>query len=149
MAIRRVGVYEVEGMPELIQEFNKLSGSLDDYSIKSAFVEVGSEMRLAMQSRIHDSKRPHKAKGGKRIVIPGNLRKSIVVKSFKRKGDGQAFVAVDYRYGPHAHLVEYGHGGPKPARKHPFFRPVVDEFSHNGRLARVVGDAIKKKVESK
>ena len=29
-------------------------------------------------------------------------------------------------YAPHAHLVEYGHGGPRPAPPHPFVRPAYD-----------------------
>lgn len=150
MAMKRLGIAEVEGMPELIKEFEKLNKPLkDDFSIKAATIEVGNEMRRAMQSRIHDSKRPHKMLRQQKLVMPGNLRRSLVVKTFKSKGDGIAFVAVDRKMAPHAHLVEFGHGGPKPARTHPFFRPVVDEYSHNGRLARVVGDAIKKKVESR
>ncbi|MBE3118843.1 MAG: HK97 gp10 family phage protein [Candidatus Atribacteria bacterium] len=39
--------------------------------------------------------------------------------------------AIEYLGRPHdptkiGHLVEYGHGGPHPARPHPFLRPAID-----------------------
>jgi len=46
----------------------------------------------------------------------GGLRSGI--KSEKR---GEVWIAK--AKSPHAHLVEYGHGGPNPAPAHPFLRP--------------------------
>lgn len=37
-----------------------------------------------------------------------------------------AIVGVDRKKAPHAHLVEFGHGGPHPAGPHPFLRPALD-----------------------
>jgi len=68
----------------------------------------------------------------------GNLKKSLIAKTLKRRGSamdalglGQgnpapAIAGVNYRIAPHAHLVEYGHGGPHPAPAHPFLRPAWD-----------------------
>lgn len=41
----------------------------------------------------------------------GNLRRGMVAKNFakERRNNPGAFVAVDYRIAPHAHLVEHGH----------------------------------------
>jgi len=35
---------------------------------------------------------------------------------------------VDRKKAPHAHLVEFGHGGKHPAPPHPFLRPAFDAF---------------------
>ena len=40
-----------------------------------------------------------------------------------------AFAGIRPRKAPHAHLVEFGHGGPHPAPPHPFIRPAWDELS--------------------
>lgn len=37
-----------------------------------------------------------------------------------------AFAGIRPRKAPHAHLVEFGHGGPHPAPAHPFVRPAWD-----------------------
>jgi len=57
----------------------------------------------------------------------GNLRRGVhsgILKNKRRYGPG-AFVAVDYNIAPHCYLVEYGHGGSKPAGPTPFFRPGI------------------------
>jgi hypothetical protein len=39
-----------------------------------------------------------------------------------------AIVGVDRKKAPHAHLVEFGHGGPHPAGPHPYLRPALDSM---------------------
>jgi HK97 gp10 family phage protein len=53
-----------------------------------------------------------------------------------------AFAGIRPRKAPHAHLVEYGHGGPHPAPAHPFVRPAWDE------LHETVRENIKKGIKS-
>ena len=50
----------------------------------------------------------------------GNLRESIRKEKSLFEQGGFVIVAD----APHAHLVEYGHGGKHPAPAHPFVRPV-------------------------
>ncbi|MHB0929193.1 MAG: HK97-gp10 family putative phage morphogenesis protein [Candidatus Nanopelagicales bacterium] len=62
-------------------------------------------------------------------VKTGKLRSAIVAKINKIAEHfgavGAAYVSVDYKIAPHAHLVEYGgRGGEMPAQ--PFMRPAVD-----------------------
>jgi HK97 gp10 family phage protein len=65
--------------------------------------------------------------------ITGALRKSI--RAVKSKYDeGGWIVKAGGRAAPHAHLVEYGHGGPQPAPPHAFLRPAKD---------KVIRDAIR------
>lgn len=82
----------------------------------------------------------------------GNLKRSIVSKVLRRKHSDRsapAIVAIDYRIGPHAHLVEYGHAGPKPGSKrtkrHPFFRPGWD--ATKDKAMRLVEEKLKEKIE--
>lgn len=63
----------------------------------------------------------------------GNLKRSLKGDAFKDQNplNPAAYVTVDRREGAggrHAHLVEFGHGGPAPAPAHPFFRPAVRAF---------------------
>ena len=56
-------------------------------------------------------------------VITGTLKKSIRAKKSKFEDGGWIVQAT----APHAFLVEYGHGGPKPAPPHPYLRPALDK----------------------
>jgi HK97 gp10 family phage protein len=46
---------------------------------------------------------------------------------------------------PHAHLVEFGHGGPHPAPAHPFMRPVWDTSKRE--VLEGIKEGIKEKIE--
>lgn len=52
----------------------------------------------------------------------GKLKKSVKV---GRRNDNSIAVGTFHGDAPHAHLVERGHGGPKPAPPHPFMEPSV------------------------
>jgi len=49
------------------------------------------------------------------------LRKSIKAKESKFDDGGWIVIVT----APHAHLIEYGHGGESPAPAHPFLRPAL------------------------
>lgn len=58
----------------------------------------------------------------------GRLQAAIKTGTIKQTG-GKYFIklgVLDGKSAPHAHLVEYGHGGPHPAPAHPFMRPAFD-----------------------
>lgn len=89
-------------------------------------------------------------------IRTGNLHKSIKIGKV-----GKTVRKTDYKtmkritigshkkemgaYAPHAHLVEFGHGGPAPAPPHPFVRPAFDK--HVGEafseMKRVLSEEIK------
>lgn len=52
----------------------------------------------------------------------GKLRKSI--KALKSKYEGGGWIVR--AKAPHAHLVEFGHGGKNPAPAHAFLRPALE-----------------------
>ncbi len=96
----------------------------------------------------------------------GNLKRSIEAKVIHREqGSVAAIAAVNYRKGPHAHLVEFGHiawrGGRRKKKQgralkvkstgtkfvpaHPFFRPAWDENAET--VKEGVLEDLKSKVE--
>jgi len=124
---------QILGMKDLEKQYGKLEMILDDRDLEDGFLAGCRKMRDRMRSKVKKK--------------TGALGKAIVAKKFRYKIKGQpaAFVAVDRRKAPHAHLVEFGHGGPQPAPAHGFFRPVVDEFETNGSE---VEQAVAQKLQS-
>lgn len=70
------------------------------------------------------------------LAAYGDPKKSNVLVGVKSRGP---------RGAPHAHLVEYGHGGPSPAGAHPFFRPAVT--ASRNTVAAVIAEGLKELVE--
>ena len=59
-------------------------------------------------------------------VRTGELKKALKVGRRAKTIDRNAIeVGAFHGDAPHAHLVELGHGGPKPAPPHPFLEPAV------------------------
>lgn len=57
-------------------------------------------------------------------VDDGDLQRA----HFAARGDAnnpKALFGVNPKIAPHGHLVEFGHGGPKPAPPHPFIRTAI------------------------
>lgn len=82
-----------------------------------------------------------------------NLYKSLKIghvtkmlkKSRTKRIDLGAYEKENGQIAPHAHLVEYGHGGPAPAPPHPFIRPSFDKKSSDAyeAMKRVLEEALK------
>jgi HK97 gp10 family phage protein len=108
---------KITGLPELSRNLQALAKMIDQDAVETGLLKIGSELRANVAAR---------APRGK----TGNLKKGFRSKKFRNKikGNPATFVAADYRIASHAHLVEFGHGGPHPAPPHPFFRPAMDEF---------------------
>jgi len=77
----------------------------------------------------------------------GNLKKSTYAVALPETTSQPAvgFAGIRPRKAPHAHLVEYGHGGPHPAPPHPFIRPAWDEIKPS--VEANLGNGIKKTIE--
>lgn len=63
-------------------------------------------------------------------VRSGDLKKNLGVGRRKKTRDSYAVEVGNFHanepYAPHAHLVEYGHGGPHPAPPHPYLEPAAE-----------------------
>lgn len=77
----------------------------------------------------------------------GNLKAAAYAAALPEKVDSPAvaFAGIRPRKAPHAHLVEYGHGGAHPAPPHPFIRLTIDEMLPQAR--RNIEEKLKKVIE--
>lgn len=74
-------------------------------------------------------------------VRTGLLRDSIfATKGVARKPS--ALVGVNFNRAHHAHLVEFGHGGPHPAPPHPYMRPAL--MSQRPVIQKIITDGLSK-----
>lgn len=143
---RTIKGVSLQGMDELLKNFDRVKRSLDTRPVLASIVNAAEGMRDDAISRAPLGKGKWKGRkrggllgrlfGGSRTWQPGgNLKRGIVAWAFSNqiKGRPAAFVAIDYRIAPHAHLVEFGHGGPHPAGPHPFFRPAISSKRRKAR----------------
>jgi len=126
----------LQGVGELKKKFGEMIAIIDDRKTENELLKSANILKNDIKRRA--------PKGP-----TGNLKRSIVARIFKRKITNQpaAFVAVDYRIAPHAHLVEYGHGGPHPASAHPFFRSAIDALKN--KIVDIIEKGIWRILEEK
>ena len=113
-------------------DFSKVGDMVAEY-INDNAEEIAKQ--IAIDARASTEFKDYKgtdreSNASKRKYTKGRkLRKSIRAKESKFDDGGWIVVAT----APHAHLVEYGHGGKSPAPAHPFLRPALNK---NINLAR-------------
>lgn len=140
MGIKTSGFADVAS--DLIRLAEKTSGETTNRALKAGAKIVFKEMRR--QATIDPKKRT------------GNLYKSIktgkVMKTVRHTQYAtEKYIKIGTKeealggYAPHAHLVEYGHGGPAPAPPHPFVRPAFDrkEGEAFAEMRRVLEEEIR------
>ena len=137
---------KVSGFDDLLNDLNrkaeKAGGQAADRALKAGAKPIFEDMRR--QASI-DPK-----------IRTGNLHKSIKIGKVGktvRKRDYKTMKRITIgshkkemgAYAPHAHLVEYGHGGPAPAPPHPFVRPAFDrkEGEAFAEIKRVLQEEIR------
>jgi HK97 gp10 family phage protein len=111
--------------------------------VAKRLVRLGPGIRTGKANR--GEKRPHlrdlifATKGRRRKkgilgAISGSIYDSL---------NGPSVIAgVDLKQSPHAHLVEYGHGGKSPAPARPFMRPAV--ASVRWAVVQIIESALKR-----
>lgn len=117
------GFYVNFKVPELQQAIKNI-GRYDAKTamrIESQIQESTRNIKKGVLRRIHD--------------VSGYLREHTTSNFNRLKLEG-----VVREKAPHAHLVEFGHGGPAPAKEHPTMRPAFEEERPNlvSGLARAV-----------
>lgn len=146
---------EIIGLDALDRNMQALAREVDSDDYVNALQGIGGTLRnqLKAASPIGPTRIRKKGLfaagmkvGDETVDEAGRLKRSWKSKKFKRKTQGNpaVFVAVDRKQAPHAHLVEFGHGGPHPAPAHPFVRPTVDKFK--SEYPRLVTAALREKL---
>jgi len=75
-----------------------------------------------------------------------HLKDNIKLSDVKRRGSSTEIqVGIDYKKVKHGHLVEFGHGGPKPAPAHPFMRPAFD--TKKGEALHAIRETLRRLIE--
>lgn len=114
-------------------------------NLNKVLKEVSAEKReilLTEAKKIRDALRERAPLGP-----TGNLKKAMYATALPERvgAPAVAFAGVRPRRAPHAHLVEFGHGGPHPAPPHPFIRNTIDEMLPQAK--QNIAEALKKTIE--
>ena len=118
------GFYINFKVPELQQAVKNISkyDAKTAVKIEDQIQKSTRNIRQGVLRRIHD--------------VTGYLRKHTASSFNRRNLEG----AVREK-APHAHLVEFGHGGPFPAPEHPTMRPAFEE--ERPELIKGLAEAVK------
>ena len=107
--------YKIEGFEDLLDDLEKMITKTTDQGLDKALKAGGTVVEREIR--------------GKTPVKTGLLKASIKVSGAKGKKGGRYVTIGSHKStkgARHAHLVEFGHGGPHPAPPHPFVRPAFD-----------------------
>jgi len=135
---------ELHGDKALMRAMNLLPDKVYNKVVKQAVNQAATPIRKQAQKN---------APVGK----TGNLKRNIIKKSklYKNQAVVLSVVGGQYKKDPseegsanHAHLVEFGHGGPKPAPPHPFMRPAFDatKGKAEAKLRRAIGKGVEREA---
>ncbi len=107
-SVKAIGL---EGQEELIKKLRDMGEAVRGKQIERLFLRAGKKMRNTIRELTP-------------VGPTGNLQRSIVARTMSKRGRkaAPAMVAVDFKIGPHAHLLEFGTVKMSPR---PFFRPGV------------------------
>ena len=135
---------KVEGLADLRRKLRELPEKMDRRIVTDALRAGGQVVRAEAISRAPMAARPHKvgAKGKRRWVLPGNLKKAIRVSS--QKSEFFASVAVGVRGS--AFYWRFLEFGTRFIRPRPFMRQAF-EISKEKALARIV-ERMKARIEA-
>lgn len=136
--------FKFEGLEEFQATIKKASEAVGPDRVEPIALKVAKTVAKAVKSKIKVSKLPKKK----------HLKNAVVAKMLDRIGrnPASAIAAMDWKKGPHAYLVEYGHAmvshsgevvGQVPP--HPYFRPAVDENA--GRMLNEMENELGKLIE--
>lgn len=138
---------EIRGMDELTSDLQRMAAKAgneaSDRALKAGARIILTEMKAQAQidPKVRKGNLLKSLKLGSIVTAMREQRSKIGVKRIQlgsyEKKHGQI--------APHAHLVEYGHGGPHPAPPHPFIRPSFDKRADEAydEMRRVLRDELK------
>lgn len=142
----------VTGVPEAQKLIQEAKARLNSEEVQDAILP-GAELvrdiaiRLVQQGpgltpkgkrRLHLKELIFATKGKRRRKLLGNMIGNAIAGE-----EGPSVIAgVDLKKAPHAHLVEFGHGGPHPAPAYPFLRPAI--AAARSRVVAIIETALRR-----
>ena len=126
----RLGDFQVTGVEKLNRELERLPYRIQK-NVSAVALRKGARLIV-------------KAARAKVPVLSGNLKKSLGSKMERVLRGEMPVIQIGARRkirgAKHAHLVEFGHGGPKAARPYPFLEPAIRETS--GAALKAIRDEL-------
>lgn len=130
---------EVLNLQDSVRAFKGAEEAFGATPLKECLLPIAKRIRDRAKTYV---RRSNKAKS------PGYLHLVDAVFAAEGKKDHPSvIVGVDRKKAPHAHLVEFGHGGPHPAPAHPFLRPALTAFKR--AAVDLMGREIKQRIINK
>lgn len=138
MSIKLDGFYKLEN--DLVAMARMVDGTAVDAALNAGAKPILEEMQHQAQIDPKVRSRDLLKSLRKSRVTYGRTRSSkktrrIQIGAFEGRKAGMA---------PHAHLVEYGHGGPASAPPHPFIRPSFDK--KKDEAVEIMKDILRKNI---
>ncbi len=146
----------IRGFTQFKRNMQQLALIGDGNVLRQEFVAIAERVKNDMNATLRiktqaPTEQYVKSKRGKAMWL---RNRGIVAKPFKSKGVNKSFAAINFRYGPHAHLLEFGTGMRYHRRtgkyvgfirrgKFAFFRPTINKWKSSGRFVKEVGEAVK------
>jgi len=135
---------ELHGDKALMRAMKVLPDKVYNKVVKQAVNQAATPIRKAIEKAAP-------------IGPTGNLRSHIIKKTKIYKKAATVITVVGGQYkrkkdeegsANHAHLVEFGHGGPKPAPPHPFMRPAFEanKGKAEAKLRRAIGKGVEREA---
>lgn len=159
----------IRGFTQFKHNMQKLALIGDSQVLIDGFTGIAREIKADMDVKTRSKFAPVTAKYIRWKVAQIKKRKSgsthftslrdrgIAANPFKAKGKSKSFVAVDYRYAPHAHFFEAGtqerytkadaYRG--KIKKFSFFRSTVNSWKSSGRFVSRVERVVRTAVDIK
>jgi HK97 gp10 family phage protein len=134
---------QVIGLQDCIQSLQKVERAFNDQALKECLLPSAIEVRDRARALAPvGSKSPTRKDGTPRR----HLRDAIFAARGKHD-EASVIVGVDRLQVPHAHLIEFGHGGPRPAPAHPYLRPAFDAVKN--QILERFGEEVWNRIISK
>lgn len=138
---------EIKGVDELTSDLQRMAakagGEAADRALKAGARAILTEMKAQAQidPKVRKGNMLKSLKLGSIVTAMKEQRSKIGVKRIQLG----AYEKEHGQIAPHAHLVEYGHGGPYPAPPHPFVRPSFDRRADEAydEMRRVLRNELK------
>lgn len=138
---------EIKGVDELTSDLQRMAakagGEAADRALKAGARVILTEMKTQAQidPKVRKGNLLKSLKLGSIVTAMKEQRSKIGVKRIQLG----AYEKEHGQIAPHAHLVEYGHGGPYPAPPHPFVRPSFDKRADEAydEMRRVLRNELK------
>lgn len=138
---------EIRGVDELTSELQRMAAKAGseaaDRALKAGARVILTEMKAQAQidPKVRKGNLLKSLKLGSIVTAMKEQRSKIGVKRIQLG----AYEKEHGQIAPHAHLVEYGHGGPHPAPPHPFVRPSFDRRADEAydEMRRVLRNELK------